>query len=42
VFLGVNSISLLIFVMVKYGVFFAVRTELLSNIQTITGLKGLK
>jgi hypothetical protein len=40
-YLSLNSINQLIFVMVKYSVFFAVRTEFLNIIQTSFGFKGL-
>jgi hypothetical protein len=36
-----NSINQLIFLMVKYGVLFEVRTESLNIIQTSFGFKGL-
>jgi hypothetical protein len=39
--LNLNSINQLIFVMVKCGVLFEVRTEFLNNIQTSFGFKGL-
>jgi hypothetical protein len=36
-----NSVNQLIFVMVKCGVLFEVRTEFLNNISTRFGFKGL-
>jgi hypothetical protein len=39
--LNLNSVNQLIFVMVKYGVFFEVRTEFLNNIWTSFVFKGL-
>jgi hypothetical protein len=39
--LNLNSINQLIFVMVKCGVLFEVRTEFLNIIWTIFGFKGL-
>jgi hypothetical protein len=36
-----NSVNQLIFVMVKYGVLFEVRTEFLNNVYTSFGFKGL-
>jgi hypothetical protein len=40
-FKGLNSVNQLIFVMVKCGVLFEVRTEFLNIIQTGFGFKGL-
>jgi hypothetical protein len=39
--LTVNSVNQLIFVMVKCGVLFEVRTGFLNNIKTSFGFKGL-
>jgi hypothetical protein len=39
--ISLNSVNQLIFVMVKCGVFFAVRTEILNIIQTSFGFKEL-
>jgi hypothetical protein len=39
--LTINSVNQLIFLMVKYGVFFKVRTEFLNIIFTNFGFKGL-
>jgi hypothetical protein len=38
--ISLNSVNQLIFVMVKCGVLFEVRTEFLNNIWTNFGLKG--
>jgi hypothetical protein len=40
--LNLNSINQLIFVMVKCGVLFEVRTEFLYTVQTSSGFKGLR
>jgi hypothetical protein len=40
--ISLNSVNQLIFVMVKRGVFFAVRTEFLNIIYASFGFKGLK
>jgi hypothetical protein len=40
-FISLNDINQLIFVMVKCGVLFEVRTEFLSIIKTSLGFKGL-
>jgi hypothetical protein len=42
VIISLNGIKLLIFVMVKCGVPFEVRTDLLSIVKTRVGFKGLK
>jgi hypothetical protein len=39
--LNLNSVNQLIFVMVKYGVLFEVRTEFFYTVQTSSGFKGL-
>jgi hypothetical protein len=39
--MSLNSVTQLIFVMVKCGVFFAVRTEFLNMIYTSFGFSGL-
>jgi hypothetical protein len=39
---SINNINQSIFVMVKYCVFFEVRTEFLNNISTNLGFEGLK
>jgi hypothetical protein len=40
VIISLNSVNQLIFLMVKCGVLFEVRTEFLNNIYTSFGLKG--
>jgi hypothetical protein len=40
--LNLNSVNQLIFVMVKCGVLFKVRTEFLNTMKTSFGIKGLK
>jgi hypothetical protein len=39
--ISLNSVNQLIFVMVKYGVLFEVRTEFLNVIYTSLGFKGI-
>jgi hypothetical protein len=39
--LNLNSVNRLIFVMVKYGVLFEVRTEFLNSMYKSCGIKGL-